>query len=287
MDFRHVTLLSVVTLAWACSGQSLSTSGDAEGGTGGTGTGGTGTGGSAVGGTTGGTGVGGTGVGGTGVGGTGVGGTGAGGTTGGTGAGGTGAGGTTGGTGAAGAGGSGGSCLAFPNCPEGSYQVDGPEYCNAGASCQQVSLCGATIWCTGNVECDAIPVCDAGDTQLMGPCPPDVSCYTRSVCGTTIWCLDQCNPDTEPHREYLLKECAPGDDWSCPLPNTTSFVSDCGCGCEQDPSCPPTFFCQRIQPAERAAPEPELPDPGSSGGAPLPYCDEAELARCPYSEVAF
>jgi hypothetical protein len=165
--------------------------------------------------------------------------------------------------------------------------VDGPEYCNAGAPCQPVSLCGATIWCTGEAACDAIPFCDAGDTQLMGPCPPDVSCYTRSVCGTTIWCLDQCNPDTDYNREYLLKECGPGDQWSCPLPNTTSFVSDCGCGCEQDPSCPPTFYCQRLLPAEKAAPEPELPDPGAPGAAPLPICDEAELARCPYSEVAF
>jgi hypothetical protein len=148
-------------------------------------------------------------------------------------------------------------------------------------------MCGATIWCTVPVACDAVPFCDAGDTQLMGACPPDGSCYTRNVCGVTIWCLDRCNPDTEPNREYLLKECAPGDDWSCPLPNTQSFVNECGCGCEQDPSCPPTFYCQRAPTADRAAPE--LPGQAGtgSGAAPVPFCDEAELARCPYSETAF
>jgi hypothetical protein len=122
----------------------------------------------------------------------------------------------------------------------------------------------------------------------MGPCPPDDSCYTRSVCGTTIWCLDRCNPDTEHNREYLLKECAPGDGWLCPA-NTQSFVNECGCGCEQDPNCPPTFYCQRAPVPDEAARE--LPADGGagtgSGAAPLPFCDAAELARCPYSEPLF
>jgi hypothetical protein len=283
MDFRRIAVLSVITLAWACGGQSLAAPDDGEGGTGGAGTGGTSaggtTGGTGVGGTTGGTGVGGTGAT---TGGTGVGGTGA--TTGGTGVGGTGVGGTA----AAGSGGVGGSCLAFPACADGQIQVPGPEYCVAGAPCEQHSICGTTIWCTVEATCDAIPVCDAEDMLVMGPCPPDDSCYTQSVCGTTIWCLDRCNPDTEHNREYLLKECAPGDGWLCPA-NTQSFVNECGCGCEQDPNCPPTFYCQRAPVPDEAARE--LPADGGagtgSGAAPLPFCDAAELARCPYSEPLF
>lgn len=228
---------------------------EAEGGTGGTSSGGAGTGGA-------------------------TGGTGAGGYGGRAGAAGTGAGGATGGTG-------GGTCLAFPSCPEGRVAVTSPEQCVPAGPCEPVSLCGATIWCTSPALCDAIPFCDPGDTQLSGPCPSDVSCYTRSLCGTTIWCLDACNPDDEPNREYLLTECAPGDVWSC-APPTTSFVGECGCGCEQDSSCPAIFSCRRRPGVEEAARAPDLPSPGGAGGAaPPPYCDDAELARCPYSEVAY
>jgi hypothetical protein len=135
-----------------------------------------------------------------------------------------------------------------------------------------------------------VPVCDPGDTELSGPCPPDVSCYSRTVCKLSIWCLDRCNPDTEPNRKYLLKECGPGDMWSCSPPITTSFANECGCGCEQDSTCPPAFYCLRTPTPvpQDAAPEPELPNPGGgSGAAPIPFCDEAELARCPYSQVVF
>lgn len=273
MHTRHAVLVPMFVLAWACGGQSLSTSSDGTGGDSGSS----------------GAGVGGTGSGG--AGGTGSGGTGAGGV------GGTGSGGT-------GVGGVGGTCLVVPSCNDGEFEVPGPDSCNPAGACHPATMCGRTIWCTSEPACNALPTCDAGDTLLDGPCPPDGSCYSRSVCGTTIYCLDHCNPETEHNRLYVFDECAPGDMWTCSSPNTTSFVNECGCGCEQDESCPPVFYCW-LRAEDRAAPPP--PDPaavggsagtggempsgsgggGASGAEAPPYCDPAELARCPYSSVAF
>jgi hypothetical protein len=125
----------------------------------------------------------------------------------------------------------------------------------------------------------------------MGPCPPDRPCYSRTICDTTLYCLDNCNPDTEYNREYLFASCTT-IDWDCATPNTTMFMNECGCGCEQDPTCPEIFYCTR---PPMAAPEAEAPEaeprPGTggsgSGATPPPYCDPAELERCPFTPTAF
>lgn len=291
MHPRGFVVLPLLTLAWACGGQSLNNPGEGESGAGGdSGKGGSSSGGTAgAGGSTGGTtstgGTGGTSTGGTG--GTSTGGTGgtiSSGGTAGTSAGGSGA---FAGTGAGGSGGFAGSgqCLALPTCPPDEIQVSSAEYCNAGTVCHQLSLCGSTIWCTGQPLCDAIPLCDAGDEELPAICPPDGSCYSRTVCGQTIYCLDHCNPDTEPNRQYLLTSCGPGDIWECNLENTTSFVNECGCGCEQDATCPPNLYCILPIALERAAPPGSDPAPDAGTGMTAPLCTDEQLAQCPFSDA--
>jgi hypothetical protein len=76
-----------------------------------------------------------------------------------------------------------------------------------------------------------------------------------------------CNPELEHNRDYLgnVETCARAD-FICMEP-TTGFSNACGCGCEQDASCPPAFECG---PNARPAP----------GFA----CTPENLARCPFSE---
>jgi hypothetical protein len=76
-----------------------------------------------------------------------------------------------------------------------------------------------------------------------------------------------CNPELEHHRNYIgdLETCARAD-FSCKEP-TTGFSNACGCGCEQDASCPPAFDC-----GPNARPAPGL------------ECTPENLARCPLSE---
>ena len=84
-----------------------------------------------------------------------------------------------------------------------------------------------------------------------------------SVC-TKVAC--QCNPDKEWWRKYVStdpKQCEV-IDYGCPM-NTTGFQNDCGCGCEEDPSCPQYFDCE-----------------------PPNSCDMMTLEQqCPYSGFAF
>jgi hypothetical protein len=188
-------------------------------------------------------------------------------------------------------------CLAYPACNPGDIEVPSSAYCRPGASCYASSLCCSTIWCTGEVtQCNAYPTCDAGDTQLMGECPPDESCYTRTLCGSTIWCLDRsCDPATEYGRKYFEDGCDMLDAMPCEQPGTTHFKNDCGCGCEQDPTCPPHLNCVVLTAEDAAFPGPgtggssaEVPEPstgGASGAVPLPICSAADLERCPFSET--
>jgi hypothetical protein len=294
---RTTVLSLVVVWATACGGQSQLTGDEESGGEGGASASG-GTGGSSKGGTSG---KGGSGA----VGGSTAGSGAVGGATGGSGAvggstGGTGAvGGSMGGSGAVGAvggvagtgasGGFGGSvicCTAAPTCGVNEQEISGPAACPPGAMCHAVSVCCSTIWCATEVgQCDAYPTCDEGDTTLEGPCPPDTSCYTRSLCGSTVWCIDECNPETEYNRNYTSEapeQCRGQVGALCPT-GLAYFENDCGCGCEQDATCPEAFYCQPTATDTADAAPGELP-PGAA--APIPVaCDPAELMRCPLSEI--
>ncbi|WP_437688806.1 hypothetical protein [Sorangium sp. So ce176] len=82
-----------------------------------------------------------------------------------------------------------------------------------------------------------------------------VAC-TERYCG--------CDPSSEWWRQYVstsLEACAT-IDFAC-TGGLTSVLNECGCGCEQDPSCPPSFDCK-----------------------PPQACDLDEIqGRCPYSTI--
>jgi len=139
---------------------------------------------------------------------------------------------------------------------------------------------------TGGVDCClAIPICNDEETEISGPdaCPPSATCRELSVCCSTIWCatsvgsggtggsggVASCDPEREHDRVYAgdSPEACMVIRWPCPL-NAEWFSNACGCGCEQSADCPEFVDC--------------MPGPD-----PRPGCSADELARCPYTHVAF
>ena len=121
------------------------------------------------------------------------------------------------------------------------------------------------------VCCLAMPVCNAGDVQIssQSSCPANAQCYPLSICCSQIWCaktLDAgaCNPSAEYFRHYVSSSATQCQviDYACPA-NTTMFGNACGCGCQQETSCPQYVDCM----------------PGPTTADPL--C--SDTARCPYS----
>ncbi|WP_434044278.1 MULTISPECIES: hypothetical protein [Sorangium] len=85
--------------------------------------------------------------------------------------------------------------------------------------------------------------------------------------GGAVACTERycgCDPSREWWRQYVStspEECAV-IDFAC-TGGLTSVSNECGCGCEQDPSCPPSFDCK-----------------------PPLACDLDEIQqRCPYSAI--
>jgi len=239
MDPR-VALVLWAAFAFACGGQSESNDAPGSGGAGSGATGGAGTGGAG----TGGTGTGGTGTGGASTGGAGTGGA---------------------GTGGLGTGGMPICCGAFPACDAGEVEVT-VEDCVPPTTCRQVSICCSTILCASVPTCDGLPVCDEGDTPLPPTCPPELYCYERERCGAVITCRDDfCDPESEHNRSYVgesPERCAV-IDFGC-TGETSYFYNDCGCGCEQDASCPESVDC-------------------SPAAQPNPYCNGEGVDLCPLS----
>jgi hypothetical protein len=131
--------------------------------------------------------------------------------------------------------------------------VDGGDAGDRGCTYLGKTHPGGVIFAAG----DGCNTCTCGEAARGG-----VPVCTKKAC--------QCNPAAEiRQREYIGKssaECA-AIRFSCP-DNTTPFANSCGCGCEQDPSCPDWFDCQ--------------PSPG------VPPCDTAAIKlKCPYSGIAF
>jgi hypothetical protein len=127
-----------------------------------------------------------------------------------------------------------------------------------------------------------MPSCNLGDTQLADACPPEYTCYSRTLCGTTIYCISEvldldagaprdggsCDPALEPDRQYVGTSPAECSVilFACPV-NTNYFGNACGCGCEQDASCPEWVDCM-----------PPATDP---------LCTTEGRAKCPYTRVAY
>ncbi len=147
--------------------------------------------------------------------------------------------------------------LGIPNyeCPDGKNWAGPTGECKPSESGQ----CGWEV-----IECPA--QCEAGDQKDAGD-----GCNTCSCTETGLWiCTEMacpCNPQAEWNRQYMStnpQECTLLD-YACPE-YTTQFANECGCGCEQDASCPEWFSCM----------------PSPDGNA----CDEDKIKQCPYSEIA-
>lgn len=118
-------------------------------------------------------------------------------------------------------------CYEGPYCPTG-YEVDA---CPADTSCYPVTECGYTIYCLDEVQCDAYPVCDQGDTEVSA-CPADAACYTATMCGTTIVCMDAGMP------QHGCPESPPPSGTAC----DPSFSSFCDYPINGD--CFESYACQ-------------------------------------------
>ena len=180
-----------------------------------------------------------------------------------------------GGAGASGRGGTGGSvdCSTIGCAP--------PPMCSVGCT----AVCGCCACGEGTTQGDLI--CTGGCWRPLEGCnwlghtyPPGATFNAGDGCNTCgcdlvagISCTKKacvCDPAAEVHRrQYVTTE--PGKcaaiDFVCTNP-TTTFSNMCGCGCEQDPTCPEFFDCQ---------PSPDAPP-----------CDTAAIKmKCPYSGIAF
>jgi hypothetical protein len=106
----------------------------------------------------------------------------------------------------------------------------------------------------GESDCCDRTQCYAGDEPIAADaCPAGADCYQPSyLCCVGYWCMrahsvvadaGACSLD-EANRRYAGKspeECS-AIRFDCQA-NTTPFWNECGCGCEQDPSCPAWVDC--------------------------------------------
>ena len=110
---------------------------------------------------------------------------------------------------------------------------------------------------------------DVGASIASGDGCNTCSCSSGGMVACTLMACLCDSSGTEPSREYMgesAEQCAT-IRYACPE-STTSFSNSCGCGCEQDPSCPEWFNC--------------MPGPGSEP------CDTEQIAiDCPYSGIAY
>ncbi|MGE5784978.1 MAG: hypothetical protein ACM3ZE_10320 [Myxococcales bacterium] len=162
-------------------------------------------------------------------------------------------------------------CAAMPVCNTGDTQLKSKDACPANTTCYSVSMCCGTVWCApARTQCTALPVCENGDTQIAGACPADASCYERTTCGSTITCKRASCSKKDYNRKYTLTDpakCA-AVRIACET-NAVPFSDTCGCGCEQDSSCPESVDCM----------------PGAGIVAkPLPTPDLCtDLTQCPFT----
>ncbi|WP_437282984.1 hypothetical protein WME90_21145 [Sorangium sp. So ce375] len=136
---------------------------------------------------------------------------------------------------------------------------DGCNTCTCGADgsvactergCPEACTYGGVAYEQG----DSFPSLDGCNTCTC-TAGGGVAC-TERYCG--------CDPSSEWWRQYVstsARECAV-IDFAC-TGDLTYVSNECGCGCEQDPSCPPSFDCK-----------------------PPKACDLDEIQRgCPYSTI--
>jgi len=160
------------------------------------------------------------------------------------------------------------ACTA-PGCDYNGKHYNAFESFPAGDGCNTCT-CGqdGQIACTG-AYCE--PICTyAGKPYSIGQQFPSLDgcntciCTDQGISCTEINC--PCNPEKEWWRSYVATDPAKCAliDYAC-IENTKPFQNACGCGCEQDPSCPEYFDCM----------------------PPSPCNPEEIKKKCPYSKIAY
>ncbi|PID37907.1 MAG: hypothetical protein CSB49_08290 [Proteobacteria bacterium] len=141
-------------------------------------------------------------------------------------------------------------------CPKGEKCILDGSYPDAGGTCKPVAC---TFAGDEYAEGETFPAGDGCNTCTCGK-SGQVAC-TKRFCPPP-----SCDPKAEWYRKYVatdVQQCQT-IKYVCP-PNTTHFTNACGCGCEQDKSCPEWFNC--------------MPPAG---------CDVKALKeKCPYSGIAY
>ena len=133
--------------------------------------------------------------------------------------------------------------------PNGATGVPDPFSCN---TCNCVD--GTLGLCT-QAHCPLSCPPNTVATERCFQCGPNDTCEivehaclpTSCVAGGAIACPTEectCDPSAEWYRSYVTTDASQCAliDYSCPG-NTIPFSNDCGCGCEQDVTCPRWFFC--------------------------------------------
>ncbi len=132
--------------------------------------------------------------------------------------------------------------------------------CNT-CSCEPDGTVGCTLmWCA---SCQyAGVIYQPGDSfPALDGCNTCTCDDMGNVGCTELAC--PCDPEAEWWRDYVATdpETCMVIDYVCPT-NTTMFGNACGCGCEQDPSCPEWFDCMPPAPCDMEKIKEECPYSG-------------------------
>jgi hypothetical protein len=165
-------------------------------------------------------------------------------------------------------------CAAPPFCSTGCTNPCGCCPCTEGETMNKY-LCVGGCW-SESLDAGAPTFCryngqiySVGDKYAAIDGCNTCTCVQSGVSECTEMAC-ACDPANETHRRNYVgtspASCA-AMDFVC-TGNTTYFFNQCGCGCEQDPSCPEWFDC--------------MPGPNTTP------CNESDIhARCPYSGIAY
>jgi len=185
-------------------------------------------------------------------------------------------------------GGAGGNCAAYPTCEKGDLESRDLDACPPGEHCYAREMCGTRILCIYVPPNCPEKMCAAAGGRLVQSCPaadetrapgPPWFCFPLEDCGQAIQCVDSlpyvqvptpagaaCDPATQSWKRYVGDPAwCEGQSYECGW-KTERFEDECGCGCAQNPECPPVIRCP-----------PGVPDPG-------PWCD-LDAFGCPFSTV--
>ena len=138
------------------------------------------------------------------------------------------------------------NCLAMPNC--GPDQVEVEQCDESPESCDEVSMCGVTLFCAeeGSEDlpedgvCRTAPVCAMDELEVEACEERDESCYENTICEMTIFCTinasEEEGEEGEERDEEMTCQAAPvcGPD--------QVEVESCD---EGDDSCQEVMICEQ------------------------------------------